>query len=93
MRITGDLLNEKFDLNAMDARYRRNGVWYHPLRAFPGVLFDGGGYVLFESKKEYLNSKFIKHGPDPNHIHVRNGISSIPGYKSLKPPPSELEKL
>lgn len=53
MRITGKWLNKKYKLGAADARYRENGVWYHPLRSFPAILFDGGGYVLFPSEGAY----------------------------------------
>ena len=87
MKVNGRWLNRQFGLYAADARYRENGVWYHPLKKFPGVLFDGGGYLRFESEADYLNSGYVKHGPDPNHIHVRNGISSVPGYQQLIPAP------
>ncbi len=48
-RITGEWLNIAYRLGAAQSRYREDGTWYHPLRRFPGVLFDGGGYVRFES--------------------------------------------
>ena len=34
--ITGTRLNEKYKLGALQARYRENGYWYHPLGKFPG---------------------------------------------------------
>lgn len=79
-KITGKYLNDLHRLNAADAKYRRNGVWYHPLRSFPGVLFDDGGYVLFETSADYETCDSIKKGPDPNHIHVVGGIASLPSY-------------
>jgi 5-methylcytosine-specific restriction protein A len=91
MRVTGKWLNSKYKIGAADARYRENGVWYHPLRAFPAVLFDGGGYVLFKTKADYLSSAYLKHGPDPNHIHVIDGLSSVPGYVVLNPTPIEFK--
>src|SRR5208337_4329445 len=36
--ITGEFLNEKYKIGAAQARYRENGVWYHPLDQFPGAL-------------------------------------------------------
>jgi len=91
MKLTGKWLNQKYAIGAADARYRENGVWYHPLRAFPGVLFDGGGYLLFKTKAAYLASAWVKHGPDPNHIHVANGISKAAGYVPLRPKPIQLK--
>ena len=89
--LTGELLNQKYKIGAVEARYRRNGVWYHPLNAFPGVLFDASGYVLFNSESEYVSCVEVKKGPDPNHIHVRGGISSLPFYVPLDPPPLHLK--
>ncbi|MGH9572365.1 MAG: hypothetical protein ACRD40_02380 [Candidatus Acidiferrales bacterium] len=86
-RITGRKLNSTYNVGAMEARYREDGTWYHPLRAFPGALFDGHGYVLFETRNEYDACLKVRKGPDPNHIHIDEGISSIPGYVPLDPPP------
>ncbi|MEK7194642.1 MAG: hypothetical protein AAB667_00035 [Patescibacteria group bacterium] len=84
-RITGKLLNEKFNIGAAHALYRENGRWYMLLERFPGALFDrnsvGFGYVVFNSKAEYENSPFLKHGLRLNI--TGKGISGIPGYKSL----------
>lgn len=91
MRLTGKWLNKKYGLGALAARYRENGVWYHPLVEFPAVLFDGTGYVLFSSESDYLAAPFVKHGPDPNHIHIIGGLSNAPGYVLLHPAPVELE--
>jgi 5-methylcytosine-specific restriction enzyme A len=67
---TGKQLNLQLGLGAMDARYRKDGIWYHPLRAFPGVLFDESGYVWFASESDYKSTPGLKHGPNPNHLHV-----------------------
>jgi hypothetical protein len=88
--ITGEFLNEKYKIGAVQARYRENGVWYHPLDQFPGALFDANGYVLFRSDSDYAGCDRVKKGPDPNHIHVRGGISSLPSYVPLKPPPRDI---
>jgi 5-methylcytosine-specific restriction protein A len=88
--ITGGGLNATYKLGAAQARYREDGMWYHPLTEFPGVLFDAQGYVLFETREEYESCHHIRKGPDPNHIHVDQGIASIPGYVKLAPPPLSL---
>ncbi len=85
--ITGERLNTLYKLGAAQARYREDGTWYHPLRRFPGILFDGRGYVRFESSEEYESCNHVKKGPDPNHIHVEKGIARIPSYAELDPPP------
>ena len=85
-RITGRKLNSTYKVGALQARYREDGVWYHPLHEFPGALFDGRGYVLFRTQSEYETCRRVKRGPHPNHIHVDEGIASIPGYVRLDPP-------
>ena len=87
--ITGARLNEMYKLGALQARYRENGYWYHPLEKFPGVLFDANGYVLFNTGEDYHRSASVKKGPDPNHIHVVGGIASLPSYVGLNPRPLE----
>lgn len=89
--ITGERLNEHYEIGAAQARYRENGVWYHPLDQFPGALFDGNGYVLFQTATEYADCDRVKKGPDPNHIHVKGGISSLPSYVRLDPAPLKLK--
>jgi len=49
-RITGRKLNSTYKVGAVQVRYREDGVWYHPLDDFPGVLFDGQGYALFQTQ-------------------------------------------
>lgn len=91
MRLTGKWLNRQYRLGAKHARYREDGIWYHPLERFPGVLFDRGGYVRFETESDYLNATFVKHGPNPKHIHLVDGLAGAPGYVTLDPPPREFE--
>jgi 5-methylcytosine-specific restriction protein A len=82
--MNGKILNAQEGLGALHALYRRNGIWYHALRKFPGVLFDATGYVYFDNEKQYLSCLGLKHGPDPKHLHVPGGLSSLAGYKRLK---------
>jgi 5-methylcytosine-specific restriction enzyme A len=86
-RITGEMLNAFYKLGATQARYREDGTWYHPLRKFPGVLFDARGYVRFDTRREYDLCTQVKKGPDANHIHIAHGISTIPNYVPLPAAP------
>ncbi|MDF2985219.1 MAG: endonuclease [Eubacterium sp.] len=76
-RTTGKLLNEKWNVNAKHALYREDGKWYHHLTEFPGALFDKHGYILFNSKNEYISCNYLQHAKD---LHCPSGISSINGY-------------
>jgi hypothetical protein len=76
-RNTGKLLNEKWQINARHALYREDGKWYHQLNEFPGALCDKNGYILFETKDDYLSCKYLNISKD---VHINEGISSIPGY-------------
>jgi 5-methylcytosine-specific restriction protein A len=75
--LTGSNLNKLWRTCARHALYREDGKWYHKLKAFPGVLFDANGYIIFNTKKEYLESPFLQIKKD---LHVPKGISSIPNY-------------
>lgn len=85
MRLTGELLNAHYGLGFRQARYREDGKWYHHLDQFPGALFDAFGYVGFKSVDEYRDCDYLQLGQD---LHViAEGISSMPGYCRLDPPP------
>jgi hypothetical protein len=86
--LTGRKLNSTYKLGAVQARYREDGTWYHPLNEFPGALFDRRGYVLFQTRRDYEKCARVRKGPHPNHIHVNEGIAAIPGYVRLDPPPA-----
>jgi uncharacterized protein with ParB-like and HNH nuclease domain len=75
--VTGDTLNKIWKVGAKHALYRHSGDWYHPLRDFPGALFDANGYVLFQNRDEYLSSPYLQ---IQNDVHVPGGISQMPGY-------------
>ncbi len=80
--ITGQQLNERYNLGAAHALYRKNGLWYHILRAFPGILFDEAGFIIFDSEERYRNSQYVKIKDETETVHVNPpGISAIPGYK------------
>jgi hypothetical protein len=90
-RHLGKFLNEKYRRGAQQARYRKNGVWYHLLDHFPADLYDAHGVIRFESNEQYR--RYIRIGPEPNSTHadvVGRAISDIPGYVKLTPPPFTL---
>lgn len=78
---SGKALNNKWKIGAAQARYHKDGDWYMPLEYFPGVLCDPNGYILFRTEEEYLDSDYLEIG---ERVHVRGGISRIPGYKKMQ---------
>lgn len=75
--IIGRKINEIFKFNVEHTYFFHQGNWYHHLKRFPGILADLEGYVRFETKKEYLNNSYLKHG---QRLHIKNGISSMPNF-------------
>jgi predicted restriction endonuclease len=76
-RVTGRILNNRWQVGARHALYREDGRWYHVLTEFPAALFDAYGYILFETEEEYRNCELLDIG---QHLHAPLGISAIPGY-------------
>jgi 5-methylcytosine-specific restriction enzyme A len=76
--IKAKAINEKLGLNAKHSLYRKDGKWYHHLKAFPGILFDEDGYVVFQQESDYFKNEFLQHGQD---LHVSGGICKMTGYK------------
>ena len=75
--LDGKYLNDLWGVGAKHALYREDGMWYHQLKDFPGALFDANGYIIFDTKDDYLGSPYLQIQED---LHVPNGISSIPNY-------------
>ncbi len=75
--LSGKRLNDLWGVEAKHSLYRVDGKWYHQLQDFPGALFDANGYVVFENKKNYLESSYLQIKQD---LHVPNGISMMPNY-------------
>ena len=60
----------------------RDGIFYDWPKEFPAVLFDSGGYVIYRSEQDMLDSeRYIRLYPDTSKISVRDGISSLPTYE------------
>jgi hypothetical protein len=52
-------LNEQYGVGANHARYRKNGLWYHPLDEFPAAYFDANGYILFKTREDYETCDYL----------------------------------
>jgi hypothetical protein len=79
--ITGKLLNELWNVGAAHALYHHEGNYYHNLQAFPGALFDPNGYIVFKNQHDYNTCQYLD---IKQELHVKGGISFIPGYKQMK---------
>jgi hypothetical protein len=77
-RQTGARLNKQWGVGAAHALYIHDGHWYHPLKRFPGALFDENGYVVFQTEADFRNCPYLSIGKD---VSVpKPGISAMPGY-------------
>ena len=74
---------KRHGIEASQSLYRADGRWYHLLKAFPGVLFDSKGYILFSTADEYENCVEIKRYEEKDQATVQHGIAKILGYKLL----------
>lgn len=82
-KTNGAYLNTLWGVGAAHALYIYDGHWYHPLKRFPGALFDRHGYLLFATEEEYRTCPHLSIG---KQISVRKpGISAIPGYVRVAP--------
>lgn len=78
--MNGSDLNKALGLRGKHSLYSEDGKWYHHLKKFPGILFDKGGYIIFEDKSHYESNGQLQHKHD---LHIKDGISSINGYKQF----------
>lgn len=76
--MTGEKLNEKWDIGAQQARYRETGDWFMPLERFPGALCDAHGFVRFETRQEYESCAYLQIGPRKVGSRSRVGADQLP---------------
>lgn len=88
-RCTGRELNEKWNIGAQHALYRKNGTWYHRLDRFPGALCDAHGYVRFETASDLEACPGVLIGREKNWLSVPGGIAILPGYVQAETQSSE----
>jgi hypothetical protein len=74
---SGRRLNKEWGIGAEQARFHKDGTWYMGLTAFPGVLIDPDGYILYPTEEAYFAAPGLNRG---ERLNVPGGISSLPGY-------------
>jgi hypothetical protein len=82
-----------YRIDLRSARYHEDGNWYWPLEGFPGAYFDRNGCIIFQTEKEFIQCVYLRFGPKNVWVlgkHAGLGISDIPGYRKLEPPPQSL---
>jgi hypothetical protein len=90
MKKTGKSLSRTYRLEVRSAYYHADGNWYWNLNLFPGAYFDGYGCIVFEMERDYRDCVYLSIGPRNTGVRGKNvgmGISDIPGYRKLDPPP------
>lgn len=90
MKTTGTSLAKIYKIHVQSAPYHNNGNWYWNLKRFPGAFFDAYGVVVFETEKDYHGCVYLTIGPRNTGVRNKNvgmGISDMPGYQELDPPP------
>lgn len=75
--MNGAILSRRWNVSVKHALFSETGNWYHHLKKFPGALFDSKGYLLFETKEDYLACPSLNIKQD---IWVPRGISSATAY-------------
>lgn len=91
MKTTGKFLAKFYKMDVRRAYYHVDRNWYWNLEQFPGAYFDSNGCKVFETEKEYFDCPYLSVGPRNTGVRNKNvgmGISDIPGYRKLNPPPS-----
>jgi hypothetical protein len=86
-------LAEFYKIGVQNAYCHKEGNWYWNLERFPGAYFDADGCVVFRTEKDYRECVYLSIGPRNTGVRDKNvgmGISDIPGYRKLNPPPSSL---
>ena len=78
---SGRSLNQKWAVGAKQALYHRDGNWYNNLSKFPGALFDAAGYVVFETRRDYLQCGGVR---VTRRTNVPEGICSLPFYRRVQ---------
>ena len=93
MRKTGKALAEFYKIDVRSSYYHNEGNWYWNLWEFPAAYFDADGCGIFKSEEDYAGCVYLSIGPRNTGVRSKNvgmGISDIPEYRKLTPPPSSL---
>jgi hypothetical protein len=65
--------------NIVQARFHKDGSWYHQLSEFPGALCDPDGFVVFRTQADFLNGDGLVIRQDV-HIQGDRTVAALPGY-------------
>ena len=76
-RLTAKWLCETFGMNAKHCLYREDGIWYHHLERFPGILFDANGYLIVNTKEEYESNPSFRR---TKALTIKKAISNLDSY-------------
>ena len=76
-RLSGRRLAVQHGLQVAQSYAHVGGTWYTVPAEFPAVLFDGEGYIAFQTKVEFDVCSGLNVGQT---LNVYQGIASIPGY-------------
>ena len=84
MRGNGKFLDEHWELNCIQARYREDGCFYETPNRFPAALTSPQGYVIFDSYIDLESCDGITIGPENmNKTNVKSpGISNLQRFIS-----------
>ena len=78
---TAQRLKKEWNVDVNHQLYSKDGNAYERLRRFPGALFDENGYIIFQTKEEYVHCPAISIKKKVSVLG--GGISKIPGYISV----------
>ncbi len=78
---SGAHLLREWNIPAKQAMYHKDGVFFMPLKHFPGAYCDSNGYIIFATQQEFESCRFVSVGKRAN---VHQGISKLRGYKRVK---------
>jgi hypothetical protein len=76
---TPALLSALRSSGVKQARFHKDGTWYHRLREFPGALCDPQGFIVFMTEAAFLNYDGLVLKQDV-HVQGDRTIGSLPGY-------------
>ncbi len=77
--VTGEMLRESHGLDwVAKAYYHKDSTFYERPRAYPAAFFDTGGYLLFTTESQLIDSPYSK--VSARKVNFSPGIFSAPNY-------------
>jgi 5-methylcytosine-specific restriction protein A len=78
---SGRALQREWNIPAKHVLYHHEGTWFHLLEQFPGALCDPYGYVIFSTRKDFVNCPQLRVAA---HTKAPGGIQAIPSYVRMR---------